>query len=279
MGAMGLPGAPGVDGSLRIYGNGSAGAEVIAINESWLSGANPPVNIQFSDFTVNAGVTLNVPSGTVVRCTGTFTNNGTILVSTGAVGSKRSAYNNTMYENLMTSSHPGVTRQSAASAAVGTGASAIQGGPGGEGLQPLQARLLVLPGTYGGGGGGSALGFGGQGGGSFVVIAQGAIANGGAINANGIGAGGTFLGGGGGGGIVVLASKTSIDNGGTITANGGPGSGGVANSLASGGGGGGIIHFLAPTINAGATSVLGGTKGTTGVNLSGNLRSAGAGGP
>lgn len=46
----------------------------------------PNNNFQFTDFSVAAGVTLTVPSGTVIRCTGTFTNNGTIVVNTGAPG-------------------------------------------------------------------------------------------------------------------------------------------------------------------------------------------------
>ncbi|HUN81327.1 MAG TPA: hypothetical protein VMV81_07430, partial [Phycisphaerae bacterium] len=54
--------------------------------------------------------------------------------------------------------------------------------------------------------------------------------------------------------------------------------GGGTAALASGGGGGGIIHFLAPSITVGTTSVLGGTKGATGPNLSTNPRTAGAGG-
>src|SRR5262245_28730335 len=77
-GDQGAAGAPGADGSVRVYGNGSAGARTISADESWLEGGNPPANIQFTNFTIDAGVTLIIPSGTVIRCTGTFTNNGTL---------------------------------------------------------------------------------------------------------------------------------------------------------------------------------------------------------
>src|SRR5262245_37476721 len=83
-GTPGTPGAAGADGQLRIYGNGSAGARAIATDEDWT--LTPVDDPQFTDFTVNAGVTLTVPSGTVIRGTGTFTNNGKIVVARFAAG-------------------------------------------------------------------------------------------------------------------------------------------------------------------------------------------------
>ena len=76
MGAPGVDGVAGTDGSLRIYGNGSAGAHVVSVAEDW--GSTPPSNLMFTDFTINSGMTLDIPSGIVIRCKGTFTNNGTI---------------------------------------------------------------------------------------------------------------------------------------------------------------------------------------------------------
>src|SRR5204863_7637363 len=50
------------------------------------SGALIDDNNQYASFTVPSGVTVTIPSGTVIRCTGTFTNNGTIVVDPGAKG-------------------------------------------------------------------------------------------------------------------------------------------------------------------------------------------------
>lgn len=48
-----------------VYGNGSAGTRMIAVN-TVLADANQ----QYTSLTVDAGVTLTVASGTVIRCTG-----------------------------------------------------------------------------------------------------------------------------------------------------------------------------------------------------------------
>ena len=83
-GAMGASGAPGVDGQLRIYGDGSAGARMVTSDEAF-----DDANRQYTDFTVGPGVTLTIPSGTVIRCTGVFANNGTIVVGPGSLGAGR----------------------------------------------------------------------------------------------------------------------------------------------------------------------------------------------
>ena len=75
MGAMGNEGAmgtAGADGQLRIYGDGSAGAKTVNAAENWNTTPANAVNLQFTDFTVNAGNTLTVDSGMVIRCSGTF---------------------------------------------------------------------------------------------------------------------------------------------------------------------------------------------------------------
>src|SRR6185436_15592993 len=89
-GTNGMDGAAGGDGQLRIFGDGSAGAKTVAADEVW-TGLTAPTNPQFTDVTINAGTTLTVQSGTVIRCTGTFTNNGMIVVSVAAAGAFESS--------------------------------------------------------------------------------------------------------------------------------------------------------------------------------------------
>jgi hypothetical protein len=74
-GAPGSAGSEGADGSLRIYGDGSSGALNVATTTSW-SGSEALG--QYTDCSIAAGVTLTVPTGTVLRCSGSFTNDGTI---------------------------------------------------------------------------------------------------------------------------------------------------------------------------------------------------------
>jgi hypothetical protein len=261
MGDKGEPGDPGADGQLRIYGDGSAGALTVAANGVLFEGIAADGNLQFTDVTINAGVALTVPSGTIIRCNGTFTNNGTIVVLDGAAGGRSTSVNNTVGTGTVpgsASANPGVSRVAAQSGELGD-ASRV-GGVGGGGLSAGEARVLLKP-TVGGGGGGvcpaqAANGSGGDGGGAFVVLAGGAIANTGAINAAGLdGLGG---GGGGAGGFVVLASPTSISNTGTLDLSGGDG--GVATNRNAGGGGGsgGIVHFLSPAITTGTPNITGG---------------------
>jgi hypothetical protein len=254
----------------------------VSSNEDW-SGAIPAVdvpNLQFTDFTVNNGITLTVPSGTVIRCSGTFTNNGTIDVATGSVGSNRGggggvdASTQGLAEAV---AHPGVTRRSAGNGEIGDNNNQQSAGFGGPGLDRLQARLILMPGVNGGGGGGRGLsGSGSAGGGTIVVLARTGIVNTGNIFASGASAGG----GGGGGGIVILASMTSINHaGGFINCLGGDGANSTSTEAACGGGGGGIIHFLAPAItSAGVTNTASGIGGFTSTLVSGARRAGGAGG-
>jgi hypothetical protein len=80
-GPAGPTGPSGVDGQLRIYGDGSGGAKTVAANET----LSDPVAM-YTDVVINSGVTFTVPSGTVIRCTGSFVNNGTLLIQSGAPG-------------------------------------------------------------------------------------------------------------------------------------------------------------------------------------------------
>ena len=299
-GTNGTNGMDGADGQLRIYGDGSAGAKTVAADEVW-TGGTAPTNLQFTDVTINAGTTLTVQSGTVIRCTGTFTNNGTIVVSVAAAGAfvSSSAFLGDSFGGENSPGEAGVSLRSAQSGESGDASALRRAGIGGAGLAAEQARTILNPGVKAGGGGGaggtdSFLGGsnnGQAGGGSLVVLCQGAVTNTGTITADGAGPssfdfGGPpiiFGGGGGGGGVVILASRASVTNGatGAINARGGPGQGSDGNEGASGGGGGGIIHLLAPLVSdAGAEVVTGGAAGAAGAaaSVSATPRAGGGGG-
>jgi hypothetical protein len=80
-GVQGIQGIQGIAGDLRVYGDGTAGERNVTANATL-----EDVNLQYTNFRVASGVVLTVPSGTVIRCTGTFTNDGTILVDTFSRG-------------------------------------------------------------------------------------------------------------------------------------------------------------------------------------------------
>jgi hypothetical protein len=277
-GTNGTNGADGANGSLRVYGDGSAGALTISSN-TILS----EVNTQFTDVVINSGVILTVRSGTVIRCTGTFTNNGTINVGTHSIG----AYLHDSTTGMGTSPTFAVGGQGIASApagqgAFGTNAAILQGGASGINISIQTAKNVLRPGLVGGSGGGAGFSFvgGGSGGGTFTVIASGAITNNGSITADGQDI--SSSGAGGGGGIVILASKTSVTNAasGTISATGGDGGASTTTSGAHGGGGGGIIHLLSTTapVNAGTLTVAGGAAGDNSTAVTASPRVAGSGG-
>jgi hypothetical protein len=241
-GATGPTGPAGASGA-SIYGDGSAGALIVASNTNWIS--IPPSSTLFTNFTINSGVTLTVPSGTVIHATGTVTIAGTLTVGDGSVAA---------------SSGPGWVASAPANLSGGTAFASfslrdeIRGAPGMGGGPGLPTGLYSNPASAG------------VGGGSVVIAAEGAISVTGTINANGgNGAADSSAGfayGGGGGGAVVLASKTSVTNSGTINAKGGNGTAPVAGSYtAAGGGGGGIVQLLAPSVTAGTVAVTGGSGG------------------
>lgn len=280
-GAEGPPGQQGPPGEGFEYGDASAGAKVVSADETLAD----PV-LMYADFTVNAGVTLTVPSGTELRCSGTFTNNGTIVVERAAYSGAalRADPPNHFVEVTMLQPHPGVSLLGAHSPRYG-----YSKAPGGKGLSSAQARRLLRALPFGGGGAGSAqLAAVPSGGGFFVVRAMGDINNAGIIDASGANGvqgstdAATYAGpsGGGGGGVVVLASLASVTNSGTINASGGRG----ANSYAtigcpSGGGGGGIVHLLAPVTTVGSVNVAGGLAGARVVGECDSVNSeSGAGG-
>jgi len=282
-GPQGEAGTPGADGQMRIYGDGSAGPLTISADTN-LDITDYP-NWQFTDITINAGATLTVRSGTVLRCTGTFTNNGTVSIMAFASGGRILGAADTTYVAAIRGANPGVAKAQAQNGAVTGTADEAAGGLGGSGVSETEASQILMPGPAAGGGSGAAgngaaIGeFGSSGGGSLVVLCQTAIVNNGTINANGSG----NSGGGGAGGIIVLASPTSVTNSaaGVISANGGNGEASDENEGASGGGGGGIVHFVSPVINivnAANVTAAGGTAGSNAAAATAATRSGGGGG-
>jgi hypothetical protein len=211
-------------GSVSIYGDGSDGSSGscdITSNTNWVT-SPPTIDMECANFSVSALVTLTVPTGTLIRATGTVTVAGTITVAPGSA------------QGL----NQGVSFEITASPA----------------LSFFSLRQLLHTGPSGGGNGAySDASTNGLGGGSITILAAGAISITGAITANataGIEEPGGFGGGGGGGGIIIVASKTSIANSGTgaLSANGAGGGPFLsANNDAGSGGGGGLIHLLAPS--------------------------------
>src|SRR5262245_47311476 len=68
------------------YGNASQG-DVVATASTDIFSLVPSGDFEFRNFTVDPGVTLAVPSGTILRCTGSFAVNGSIHVDVGTIGS------------------------------------------------------------------------------------------------------------------------------------------------------------------------------------------------
>lgn len=241
---------------MSVYGDGSAGAKTFGTET--LS----DMNAMYTNVTVTG--TLTVPSGTVIRCTGTFVNNGTINVSFGARGA-----------GVTHRAHPGISLGAAGDGGLGTTSDNLTGGAGGTGLSESAAALLRYPGATAGGGSGGF--FGRKGGGALTILCKGGITNAGTITANGEGPltaatplDGVAATGGGGGGVVILASATAVTlaSGSSLAAAGGDGreeNSGLSTTTTApgGGGGGGIVHLLAPVVSTtGATiNVNGGTGG------------------
>ena len=268
----GAAGAPGADGAFAVYGNGSAGAKTVAA-ELTLNEANT----QYTDFTVNVGTTLYVPSGTTIRATGTFTNKGAIIAYGGATGWVLPG-GEWFLDNGMAA-----TGAWAGSGTVGNATATRSGNAGGRGRTDYGAMFLLSPPLKAGGAGGNGYlcSYPNVGGGSVRIVAKGAFTNGGAIRADG-GASGCGNGsgnGGGGGGMIILASQTSIVSTGAISASGGEGQPSDGHNGPGGGGGGGLIHLLAPTVTEGTLTPAGGVAGAVGATITaGSDRSGGSGG-
>lgn len=277
-GTNGTNGADGADGSLRIYGSGATGALTVASNTSLI---NP--HGQYTDISIASGATLTVFSGAVIRCTGTFTNQGTISVTQYAHGEQQGGLSANVDIGASRAAVTGWGISGGGHGSYGTNGQIQTGGASGFTMSAYSARTILHPGPMGGGGGGAGIGsFGGQGGGTVTILCQGAITNEGAINADADTVTGAGTGSGGGaGGIVIIGSPTSITNSaaGSITARGAPGGASISTRGAGGGGGGGIVHLISPTItSSGTISVSGGAAGSNAVTASSSPRGGGGSG-
>jgi len=290
-----------------IGGDGSAGNLTVASNLDW--SATPPVNPNFANCTINSGITLTVPAGTTIRCSGSFTNNGTISVLPGATSQGASSgLGETLIfcifppcaavpqppANFITAApHPGDTPGPAAMGQSDNTASTVlhtlQGGTGGLPIQRTVAQTSFGNFRMGGGAGGAYSAFGGQGGGLLKVYSEGPIVNAGGAHIVAQGDAGSGAGiGGGGGGIVVLASRASVTNSGTIDVSGGAGGAAATAFLLStafagngGGGGGGIVVMASPIAPVLGTVTFVGGAGGTGAgpeNSAGRIAGGGGGG-
>lgn len=269
-GPQGAPGVDGADGAMRIYGDGSDGDIQFNGTQNY-SGQL----LQFHDVTINQGAVLAVPSGTVIRCTGTFKNNGSIFIDKFAAGGAVIGPNAATVITRFRPAHPGGTRGAAANGQYSGTGGQVNGGLGGSVAGLFYNGLRIGP--AGGGGGGASNGVGQDGGGTFTVLCKGSITNNGIISAEiPVAVSG---GGGGGGGMLLLASKTSVSNAGAVLLKGGRGGPSSANNGAGGGGGGGIAYLVAPlTSNSGTVDLGGGLLGVTTVPVSGSSARYGGGG-
>jgi|SRR5215831_4209619 len=261
-------------------GDGSAGNLTVSANASW--SATPPVNPNFANIVINNGQTLTVPAGTTIRCSGAFTNNGTLSVDPGAVsdGNFDALSFLPAPSGFLTSvAHPGDTPGPATLGSQdNTGNQALGGGQGGKAIPRATAQTSFSNFRFGGGSGAGYDNQGNAGGGLVRIYCEGAIQNVGTINAQGQNGGNSTI-AGGGGGIVVLASRSAVTNSGTINVAGGNGSGSASWGGNGGGGGGGIVIMISPTAPVlGTANLAGGTGATSATAVAGVARTGGAGG-
>jgi hypothetical protein len=261
-------------------GDGSAGNLTVAANTDWTIA--PPVNLNFASIVINNGQTLTVPAGTTIRCSGTFTNNGAVTVTTGArlAGLDNFSFGATV--DIYSVGHPGDSFRPASGGGFDNNSVAapklVQGGLGGDPIPPTTARTSFNAFRFGGGSGAGwrSGAVDGNGGGLVKIYCTGDVINAGVINANG-GTSST-LSGGGGGGIVILASASTVTNSGTINVVGGSGGPSFAFGGAGGGGGGGIAVLVAPAVAVGTINVGGGSGGSVATQVAVANRYGGGGG-
>lgn len=262
----------GIQTTSSVYGDGTGGNLTVTGNLDWTA-LTSDFNLQFSNIEIAPYAILTVPSGTKLRCTGKVNIQGVIIVKGAekSVGEVPNGWISGIARTL-----PGLGSQ-------------ISYGIKSTAVSSL-FNIPVFGGSSGANGDAGNLGYGGEGGGSFAIYANGAITVGdlGEINSDGGSAltgtnivnGPTSGSGGGGGGVIVLLSKTSISNTGYISAKGGNGSDGTqVNARPGGGGGGGGIALLAaPTISEGTVNVNGGIAGNNLITFTFDTAKGGAGG-
>lgn len=285
-----LTGAKGEDGTLGVYGDGSAGPLSLSSGSTdWRSAPPPGNNLQFSSCAISAGATLFVPSGTIIRCSESVDIAGDLSVLApvnGGVSAGNSSANSTLF-GLTQAPGAGISLRPASvgeAARTNAGNGYALGGFGGEGLisgysgDPgrFLASLLRVAHLSGGGGaapsgsGSFASSEGGRGGGAVIIIAKNIIHISGTISANASSPSAPFIhgAGGGGGGIVILAAGTSItfSGSGSVQAKGSNGDQSGLSVGPGGGGGGGLIQYISPsvpTIDGTNSQVTGGSGGAS----------------
>ena len=241
-------------------GDGGTASLTVAANTDW----SQRTSFNFVDLSIDANVTLTVPAGTTIRCSGNFNNAGNIVVDGGVRGGSGALSVNYTYA-YRRNPHPGDSFGAAGNGGYDTSLASNSDmqvwGDGGRAIPLAAAATSYHLFRYGGGAGGGGVG-GGDGGGLLKIYSKGTITNqaNALIQANG--ADGSNVSGGGGGGIIILASMTSVTNNGTIEANGGNGGESRTWGWPGGGGGGGIAMLIAPIINSnGTVTVTGGVGG------------------
>lgn len=266
-------------GQIALFGDASSGDLTLTADADWSAPGAAPALLNFANLVVPAGVTLTVPSGVVLRCTGDVLIDGAIVGTGGAVGGDLdfNAENADLFQfPALRAPDAGVARGPAGFGEIDDAGRDARPGTGAVGLNALQARMLRANPFGGGGGAGDGAGTGGA---SITLIARGAITLNGSISCNGgpaLGSGG----GGGGGGVVILASNVAINLAGAVAARGGPGGavgtisiGSDANAVpvvavaGGGGGGGGIVHLVAPSIAIAPNAAVDITGGAGGLGL------------
>jgi hypothetical protein len=289
-GSNGTNGANGSDGQLRIYGNGSQG-EIETTGDLDLYATFPTLSqLQLTDIRINAGHTLSVPAGTILRANGSVTIDGTLRVLSGNRGGIVDTFDGNLVAGQVPAfvpPSPGISSRAAGIGELGSNSVRRFGGERGAIATDAVTRSVKDIALLGGGGGASgvlgSLGAGGTGGGGVMIIAQGAVTiNGtGLVTANGS-SGGTGA-GGGAGGVIIIASATSITQNGTFQVNGGNGGGAGFFAASGGGGSGGVVHFIASTVSpagGGTVEMTGGTGGSAAApgTISNTLRYGGGAG-
>jgi hypothetical protein len=223
------------------FGTGSDGAVTISSNTTLTADKN------YTNLTVNAGVTLNT-AGFTVCVSGTLTNNGTVTDSTsGGAGGAGGA---TKTGVLGTGETGNAGSAGSVSSVTGGGTGGKGGGSGGSGGGELNGSS----GVFVAGGNGGAGGTGGKGGGVFRLFVA-TIVNNGSINANGYAAANGSAGGagenydsaaasGGGGG----GAGGQGGNGGKVTLYYGTGTVGTITAAVGGAGSGGAAGVITGTV-------------------------------
>jgi len=219
----------GGDNMDYLFGDGSDGDVTLVAN------ANYDVPKQFTNFTLNSGVTLSITNNAtplIIRCTGTCTINGTInLDGKGFIHPDSSTegadgINNSIYGAGGGSG--GTNNSESAGGRGGYSAQCHEGGSVNAHSLYMQLLSLNLDISCGGSGGNAGSmqnnnkGLGGSGGGALLIIAK-SFKGSGTITAkgeDGVFYSGRYCGGGGGGGQVgVITSDNTFS--GTITTTGG----------------------------------------------------------